>query len=217
MANKARSPEMINFQKQQMSKAALDIIVREGYDSLSIRKLSGKLKISQSTIYNYFKNRDEIYIYVLNNGFELFYLELAAACELKTDPVEKLRSLCRSSLSFCIRERDLAYIMLVLDTPKYLDYMKTDYEPFMRMELSNALKCRDVFTQVITGISELYRLIPKKDIEYRTFSVITQLIGLVTVNNNNLIQYMVENADSVIERMLRDIISPFEVVKKQGR
>ena len=46
---------MINFQKQQMSRAAQEIIVKEGYGGLSIRKLSSRLNISQSTIYNYFK------------------------------------------------------------------------------------------------------------------------------------------------------------------
>jgi len=201
---------MINFQKQQMSKAALEIIVREGYDSLSIRKLAGKLRVSQSTIYNYFKNRDEIYIYVLNYGFELFYRELENAYQSVDDPVEKLRALCRASVSFGIRERDLIFIMLILDTPKYLDYLETEYEPFMRVELSNALKCKDIFARVIKEISELRRTIPGKDIEYRTFFVITRLIGLVTVHNNNLIKYMVENIDGAIERALQDIISPFE-------
>lgn len=217
MANKTRSPEMINFQKQQMSKAALEIIVREGYNSLSIRKLSTKLKVSQSTIYNYFKNRDEIYIYVLNYGFELFYRELADACNSKNDPVDKLRQVCKVAVSFGMRERDLAFIMLILDTPKYFDYLETDYEPFMKIELSNALKCRDVFTRVIEEISEAYRSFPKKDIEYRTFGIITQLIGIVTVYNNNLIKYMNEDIDGVIERTLKDIIRPFEDFKRKTR
>ncbi len=218
MANKTRSPEMINFQKQQMSKAALEIIVKEGYDSLSIRKLSGRLNISQSTIYNYFKSRDEIYIYVLNYGFELFYIELKSARDSGKDPVDRLRQLCRAAYSFGIRERDLIFIMLILDTPKYLDYLETDYEPFMRVELSNALKCRDIFAQAVTEISESGRSLPKKDIEYYTFSIITQLIGLVTIYNNNLIKYMIEDIDGAIERMLKDILRPFEAVgKKAGK
>ncbi len=209
---------MINFQKQQMSKAALEIIVKEGYDSLSIRKLSGKLNISQSTIYNYFKNRDEIYIYVLNYGFELFYRELQSARDSGKDPVDRLRKLCRAAFSFGIRERDLIFIMLILDTPKYLDYLETDYEPFMRVELSNALKCRDIFAEAVTEISESQRSFPKKDIEYHTFSIITQMIGLVTIHNNNLIKYMTDDIDGAIERMLRDILRPFEPVrKKPGR
>lgn len=217
MANKARSPEMINFQKQQMSKAALEIIVKEGYNSLSIRKLSSRLNISQSTIYNYFKNRDEIYIYVLNNGFEILYLELENACDPRADPVERLHRICRAFLSFGIRERDLTFIMAVLDTPKYLNYLETDYEPVMRVELSNALKCKDIFVQIVTEISGTYHSVPKNDIDYRTFSIITQLIGLATIYNNNLIKYMVDDVDSTIERMLKDIIQPFEGTRRKTR
>ncbi len=216
MANKARSSEMINFQKQQMSKAALEIIVKEGYDSLSIRKLSGKLSVSQATIYNYFKNRDEIYIYVLNSGFEMLYKELESARDSVTAIVDKLRHICKAFLSFGIRERDLTFIMAILDTPKYLDYLETEYEPDMRIELSNALRCKEIFRQVITEISGSNRSIPDKDIEYRTFQIITQLIGLITIYNNNLIKYMVEDINETIERSLRDIIQPFEISKKKN-
>ncbi len=216
MANKTRSPEMINFQKQQMSRAAQEIIVKEGYGGLSIRKLSSRLDISQSTIYNYFKNRDEIYIYVLNNGFEMLHRELVSAGESIADPVERLRRMCRVSYSFGIREPDLVFIMLVLDTPKYLDYLETDYEPFMRIELSNALRCREVFSRTVAEISKAYRTVPKKDIEYRTFVIITQLIGLITVHNNKLINYMAEDGDVVIGRMLDDIVRPLAVANAGG-
>jgi AcrR family transcriptional regulator len=212
MANKTRSQEVINFQKQQMSRAALEIIVKDGYNNLSIRKLSKSLQVSPSTIYNYFKNRDEIYIYVLNHGFEMLYDEFKNARDSHIKPFDKLKAICDAFLSFSIRERDLTFIMLILDTPKYYDYVETDYEAFMRIELNNALKCRGLIMQTITEIAEVNPLVTRENIPHYTFSIITRMIGLVTVNNNNLIKYISSDIDGDIEKMLKDIIRPFEMV-----
>lgn len=211
MANKARSQEVINFQKQQMSKAALEIIVKEGYNSLSIRKLSKSLQVSPTTIYNYFKSRDEIYIYVLNRGFEMLFEEFIKACASLSKPVDRLKALCETFLSFSIRERDLTFIMFILDTPKYYDYVKTDYEADMRVELNNALKCRDIIVQTIAEIADAGNLFPAEDIPYHAFNVITKMIGLATIKNNNLISYITSDMEGGTEEFLKDIIRPFVI------
>jgi AcrR family transcriptional regulator len=212
MANKARSRDVINFQKQQMCQAALEIIVNDGYGNLSIRKLSKRLQVSPSTIYNYFKNREEIYIYVLNRGFEMLFDEFRNAYDAHTKPVDKLKAVCNTFLSFSVRERNLTFIMLILDTPKYYDYVKTDYEADMKIELHNALRCRDLIAQTITEIADANPLFPREDIPYQTFSIITRMIGLATIRNNNLGEYLTSDMESITEKLLTDIIHPFEMV-----
>lgn len=216
MANKARLPEVINFEKRRMSLAAKEIISKDGYDNLNIRKLAKKLNISPSTIYNYFKNREEIYIYVLNSGFELLFEEFKNAYDSNQDPVEKLKSLCKKFFSFSMRERDLIFIMLILDTPKYSDYQGTEYESLMSIELDNALKCRDIIAQILTEMAEEYPSFPKEDIPYGLIRIIHQLIGLVTMVHNNIIKYIADDVDAVVERLLNDITLPFEIIRKKN-
>ncbi len=212
MANKTRSPETIDFEKKRMSKAALEIIVKDGYNGLSMRKLSKKLNISPTTIYNYFKNQDEIYIYVLNYGFELLLSELEKAYNSYHDPVEKLKAACKSTLSFAKRERELSFIMFILDTPKYYDFADSNYEPLMRIELYNALKCRDVYFRIISEIATESPSFKNEAVPFRTLSTIHQLIGLVTIYNNNIIKYISDNVDEDVERLLEEIYRPFEVL-----
>jgi|WetSurSiteA1Bulk_404760.scaffolds.fasta_scaffold44335_2 AcrR family transcriptional regulator len=215
MGNKARSPEVIDFEKRRMSLAAKDIIAKDGYNNLSIRKLSKKLGVSPSTVYNYFKSREEIYIYVLNAGFEMLFEELNAAYNSHEDPVEKLKALCRAFFSFSIRERDLMFIMLILDTPKYYDYLKTDYEPFMRIELANALKCRDTIVRILNDMAEKYPSFHKEDIPYRALIIIHQLIGLVTIYLNKVITYVTDDIEAGAEMLLNEIWRPFEVIRNE--
>ena len=213
MANKARSPEVIDFEKRRMSTVALDIIVKEGYHNLSIRKLSKKLNVSPSTIYNYFKNSEEIYIYVLNTGFEMLFNKLQKAYDSHPDPVEKLKSLCKAFFSFAVRERNLALIMLILDVPKYYDYVDTEYEPFMRIELANALKCRDMIVGVMNDMAEEYPSFPKEDIPRCALIIINQLIGLITIYNNQVMKYITDDIENGVELLLEEISRPFELIR----
>ncbi len=213
MANKTRSPEVIDFQKRRMSMVALEIIVKDGYNNLSIRKLSKRLNISPSTIYNYFKNREEIYIYVLNSGFEMLLIELQKAYDSHPDPVEKLRSVCRSVFSFSVRERNLALIMLILDVPKYYDYVDTEYEPFMRIELANALKCRDLIVRIMNDMAEEYPSFPKEDITHCALIIINQVIGLITIYNNKVMKYITNDIEDGVELLLEEISRPFELIR----
>jgi len=213
MANKARSPEVIEFEKQRMSMVALEMIVKDGYNNLSMRKLSRMLKVSPNTIYNYFKNREEIYIYVLNKGFEMLLSEFQKAYDSHPDPVEKLKSVCRSVFSFTVRERNLALIMFVLDVPKYYDFVNTDYEPFMNIELANALKCRDLIVRVMNDMAEKYPSFPKEDIQRCSMIIITQLVGLITIYNNKVIEYITDDIEGGIELLLREVSRPFEIIR----
>ena len=213
MANKARSPEVIDFEKRRMSTVALDIIVKDGYHNLSIRKLSKKLNVSPSTIYNYFKNSEEIYIYVLNTGFEMLFNKLQKAYDSHPDPVEKLKSLCKAFFSFAVRERNLALIMLILDVPKYYDYVDTEYEPFMRIELANALKCRDMIVCVMNDMAEEYPSFPKEDIPRCALIIINKLIGLITIYNNKVMKYITDDIEDGVELLLKEISHPFELIR----
>lgn len=213
MANKPRTPEVIDFQKRRMSLAALDIIVKDGHSNLSIRKLAKRLNISPNTIYRYFKNQDEIFIYVLNAGFEMLYEEFIAAYTANVDPVEKLKAVCNAFFDFSIRERDLTFIMVIIDTPKYPDYENTEYEPFMRIEMANAFKCRDIFRQIMTDMAETYPEFPREEIHYHALSVMHRLIGLATIYNNRVMNYLYDDPPAGAKKILADISRPYEIIR----
>lgn len=46
--------------RENILKAARDILKSEGADSISVRKIAGRIEYSPAIIYHYFKNKDEI-------------------------------------------------------------------------------------------------------------------------------------------------------------
>ena len=79
MPKKARTPEEIEEVKQRILEKALELIGEDGYRSFSMRKLASKLNMTATPIYGYYKNKDEIYISVLLQGFETLYQILSDA------------------------------------------------------------------------------------------------------------------------------------------
>lgn len=50
-----------NSTKQKIKETALDLFSQKGFTAVSIRNISGKVGIKESTIYYYFKNKQDIY------------------------------------------------------------------------------------------------------------------------------------------------------------
>lgn len=211
MANKPRRPETIDAEKKRMSEVALKMISAGGINSLSMRKLADQLKISPSTIYNYFRNRDELYLYVLNRGFELLYEEFSTAYDSQDEPVEKLRAMANAFLRFGKREPNYVGIMFTLNVPKFHDYIGTKHEQTASYELSTALRVRDFCTKALYEIAEVNPSIDKEDVPYYFLKFSNEMIGLVSIINSNLISYMIDDIDTQVNRMLKDIMGIYEM------
>lgn len=56
--------------KRKIIDAASEILLKEGYEKLSVRKIASKIEYSPGIIYHYFKDKAEIVAYVVEEGYE---------------------------------------------------------------------------------------------------------------------------------------------------
>lgn len=59
--------------KKEIIAAGFDLVVKEGVDALSTRRLAAVLEISNMTLYNYVENIDEIKKEIIAEGFRQLY------------------------------------------------------------------------------------------------------------------------------------------------
>jgi AcrR family transcriptional regulator len=64
-----RRQSEIDALRKKIIDAASDILVKEGYDSLSIRKIANKIEYSPGIIYHYFKDKADIITSVAEEGY----------------------------------------------------------------------------------------------------------------------------------------------------
>ena len=111
-----RERERAEFREEVLA-AARKIVLEEGFDALSMRKIADAIEYAPGTIYLYFESRDAIAFELCRAGFEEFLAALMPAVSVP-DPVERLREIGRRYLKFGL-ENPGTYRLIFMDDPKY--------------------------------------------------------------------------------------------------
>ncbi len=100
---------------------AKQIIVTEGHDKLSIRKLANEIEYSPATIYLYFKDKDEILYQMMQKGFEILATYMEAVFR-EESPVKRIFLIGREYLKFGEEHPD--WYELMFTSPNPMNHMQ---------------------------------------------------------------------------------------------
>jgi len=209
MPKAPRSPEEVEAAKQKILEKALEIITERGYDGLSMRRLGRRVNMTAATVYNYFQNKEEIYLHVLTRGFQLLYDDMLRASRDIDDPFEKLRAILKAWLTFGIEQSNYYDIMLTLYIPKYRDFVGGPLEPLAHKELTTALQVPELIVGVLEELSEAYGNIRKEDARIHFIQLMTALHGVVSLYNNTILVYVHDRPEDILETLLESHLSFF--------
>jgi len=84
--------------KQQILEAALEIFAQKGYHQASISQIASEANMSKGLLYNYFENKEQLLIKVMEDGIQ--YLLRAFAQPSKNNPADQLRKLIEESFNY---------------------------------------------------------------------------------------------------------------------
>jgi AcrR family transcriptional regulator len=217
MPRATRTTEEVDQVKEDILEAALQVIVEEGFQNLSMRNIADKLGMTAANIYNYYTNKDELYILIRTRGFDLFYEYLNAASQKHENHHDRLRAMIQAYIDFSISYPGYYDIMFIdPDTPKFNDYFGTEMEPLSFMEKQTALKSFYLVFQTILqyrkgeGCSEV-------DAMYKTIQLWCDMNGMVSLYNSRLLHEVVENVDEILELMVSDMIKRYIISLENGK
>jgi AcrR family transcriptional regulator len=193
---------------------ALGIIIEEGFNNLSVRKIASRLGVTATTIYNYYTNKDEINLMIRIRGFEKLYDLLTKHSAPFNDIEDKLKAMVRAYIEFGLTNPSYYDIMFNLHTPKYLDYVGTEIEPLAHTEKQNALKCLSLFIEPIGAYIPLKG--KKKDhfVLYQVVKFWSDLHGIITLTNSRLFHEVLDDVDSFIKERSSDMIENIIKIKE---
>ncbi|MEA2077451.1 MAG: TetR/AcrR family transcriptional regulator, partial [Candidatus Marinimicrobia bacterium] len=163
----ARGKKEIKQIREKILENALDIIVDKGLDALTMRNLAKKTGMTAPNLYNYFSNKDEIYISIVIRGFEMLHADLKEVYNSHEDKIARLRAMIGTYMSFGMNKPRYYDIMFTRPTPKYNDYIGTPLEKIseieykISMDIANlALKAaKDVMGQSVGDELLMQRLV----------------------------------------------------------
>jgi AcrR family transcriptional regulator len=86
--------------RQAILQAASRLFAEQGYERFSLRQVAEWIGYSATTIYLYFKDKDDLLFAVADEGFARFGQQLAAAADGADDPIARLGAIGRAYIDF---------------------------------------------------------------------------------------------------------------------
>jgi TetR/AcrR family transcriptional regulator len=83
-------------QRQEMLAAALDLFSEKGYRNVSMQEIAEKAEFAIGTLYNFFRNKEDLYKALIKGMADRFEEALGSALKAPGQEIEKLRSYVRT-------------------------------------------------------------------------------------------------------------------------
>ncbi len=131
--------------KREILERALDVFVAEGYEDATFQKISDRCGITRTTLYIYFKNKREIFMFSikqLTEGLEQSLLEIMDNPEYSSSEI--LKNVAITILEKCVSNRKLFNVLLSY----LLQLQKTGKNPGERVR-RRTIRLRHLLSKII--------------------------------------------------------------------
>ncbi|OPY60735.1 MAG: HTH-type transcriptional regulator AcrR [Syntrophorhabdaceae bacterium PtaU1.Bin034] len=114
--------------RREILESARELFISDGYENFSLRKLAKKIEYSPTTLYLYFKNKDDLLRAISEEFFAQFLEELKPIRSVSADPMETLRRACLHLVEFGLKNPK-QYELIFFKGPVYgtrEEFLKND-------------------------------------------------------------------------------------------
>ncbi len=108
-------PKIVDFEqkKGEIAHKALYAFAFEGFHKTSLNAIARMCGIGRTTIYEYFRDKDEIFTYALEHSFDLMKLDFRSILETPAlDSLERLAAIIRAILTVLYEDRRILFLLL---------------------------------------------------------------------------------------------------------
>ena len=149
MPPRTRTAEEIDREKENIIKNAMDIMEDIGFECFTMRALAKKLGTSPTYIYQYFTNKDELYLHILTRGFSILQDLTEQAVSKETEPRKRLEVSMTAFLNFAWNHYCYFYLMYSTTDFKCMDYLDTPFKDIAIEEKAVAFIYRDYCIELL--------------------------------------------------------------------
>lgn len=77
--------------RDQILAVARDVLLTEGYERTSMRNIAARLQVTPTTLYIYFRNKEDLVFHLMEDTMQILYQALEPAVDPAIPPLEGLR------------------------------------------------------------------------------------------------------------------------------
>ena len=183
--------------RDRIYNAAVHEFSREGYEKASIRNIAARAEISKGSLYDYFENKEDIYLAVCTHGINRSRQNIDDIIDDSLNFFEQIRNIFHRGLSFVMENPEYTHLYVNLSScgmERFAEKLTT------RVEKTTA----DFYKSAIQrGVDEGY-IRPDVDVNMAAFIInslyIIMLISMISRHYQIRIQEYLEIDESDIHR-----------------
>jgi AcrR family transcriptional regulator len=176
----------INLKKERIIDTAAEIVMEDGFQNLSMRKIGTKIGMTAANIYNYYSNKDELNIAIRSRAGKILFEALHNAYREGGGIDEKMARMIEAYIRFGVERPNYYSIMFDMPTPKYADYVGTSLENLAWQEKESSERSLALLRNCVEDLKHEGYTLPE-DTDPFLIMIWGQLHGLVSLFNNRLI------------------------------
>lgn len=179
--------------RQSILATARELFLLKGFEATTIRNIAEKIEYSPSTIYQHFKDKNEIFYTIHSEAFAELVRYLSAS-EIHKNPMDQLIALGQIYIQFALENPELYDLMFIMEAPiDFLDYL----------EDANWTEGKMAFDYLKSVIANCIQqgLIKETDLESLSYLIWSTVHGLVTISiRKRGLKIGLSDADTIIQR-----------------
>ncbi|MFP4040162.1 MAG: TetR/AcrR family transcriptional regulator [Desulfosudaceae bacterium] len=205
-----RSPEEIEAIRERILDQALDIISRRGLDALTMRALAARLDMTAPNLYNFFANKDELYLSLVVKGFAMLHQAMTEARDSAREAPQQARAMIEAYVRFGLDHPRYYDIMFTLPTPKHNDYLGTPHEALSEKEYRLSMEIAGMAQAVIEKI--MGEESGPDLIQRRLIQAWSLLHGMISLRHSQVVSYVAGNIPGIYEQTIEELMTMVELV-----
>ncbi|MBN2027507.1 MAG: TetR/AcrR family transcriptional regulator [Actinobacteria bacterium] len=206
MPRAARSSEEVEAVKEGIVQSAMEILVEEGFDNLTMEKVGTRMNMTAANLYKYFVNKMDLFREIHKRTFDLLYAKLSRSYGPQDGPLERVVKMIEGYVRFGMEYPNYYEAMFNVPTPKYTDFIGTQFEEVALEERRNAMKLLDL---VVGAVEELVASRPRlRGIDAKTLALRywCTLHGLVSLHINRFIEAVGADTERLATKMIEEML-----------
>lgn len=201
MPKKPFTPEEVRAQREKIMDAASFVMAEFGFHHLSMRKLASQLGMTASNIYNYFANKEVLFMNTRIRGFELFFATLRGDMAMADTPQDALVKFASHMVSFS--QKNTGYYQLMFQPP--LLSLSEEHKGLSDLEEQLALLSQEWQTHLISLLCDaMPKLASSRDEDKKRAALlfISNLHGMIDLYHYKSLDYILDGCDLISDKQV---------------
>jgi len=187
--------------KKRIIKAAREVLLKQGYRSMSLRTIARKIGVSATSIYLHFEGKDDLVHKLMEKTIARLNNKLENEVDRYEDPIKKLEALARKYVDFALNQPREYQIIYLISSDEMTRYPKEKFR--------KARRGYEIVTQVLQEGVESGLLSESKP-RMAAYTFWAQLHGVMSVVLSKRLDVKIDRQE-FIEESINHIIKGYQI------